>query len=488
MPWQEAYHTVLLVTVLSVATLLVTAVLAGVVGFFIARRLTVPLVNLTKTAARIAGGEMGLRTAISGPQEVVSLATAFNSMTGQLHELIGSLEQRVSERTADLGRANEQLKVELAERKLAERERQERLAMLSALIGAMHAGILVEDGNRRVFAVNDALRVMLGSLGTAEELAGTDAVALNRALGGAASDPGSFATRITAMTEARQPISGEEIYFRGGRIFERDYLPVSTPDDRLIAHFWQYRDVTDRRRVEAQVMRAQRLESLSTLTAGIAHQFNNINAVVQGYLQILLGTESLLPEGRDYLEKMMDGVSRSVEITARLQEFTRGTAAEDANLVTVADLVTSVLAGFKDQIEAESVHVHLDVDENATARMSPTALRFVMSSLVSNAMHALLDARTREITIRCRSASESVVLEIRDTGCGIAPSDLPQLFTPFFTTKGEWSIRDSPQARVKGIGLSLAVSQSTVTEKGGSIEVESELGVGSTFRVLLPRL
>jgi PAS domain S-box-containing protein len=250
MPWQEAYHTVFQVAALSIGSLILTAVLAGVMGIFMARRLTVPLVNLTKTATRIAGGEMGLQTAVSGPQEVVSLAMAFNSMTGQLQESIESLEQRVADRTAELGLANEQLRIELAQRERIERERQERLVMLNALIGAMQPGILVEDINRRVFATNDVLRAMLGSSGLVEELVGTDAVALHRAIGNTTSDTDGFASRITAITEALRPVGGEEIQFQGERIFERDYLPVSTSDDRLIAHFWQYRDVTEHKKAE----------------------------------------------------------------------------------------------------------------------------------------------------------------------------------------------------------------------------------------------
>lgn len=114
-PWGEAYREVVREAILSFGIILVMAIMAGVLGIFIARRLAVPLVDLTETATRIAGGEMALQASVgSGPGEVVSLATAFNSMTTQLRDLIGSLEQRVVERTAeleqkatDLARANQ---------------------------------------------------------------------------------------------------------------------------------------------------------------------------------------------------------------------------------------------------------------------------------------------------------------------------------------------------------------------------------------------
>lgn len=107
LPWQEAYQPVFQVIAVSTGIILLMAVLAGLAGIWIARRLAVPLVDLTKTATRIAGGEMQLQATPGGAQEIASLAMAFNSMTSQLRELISSLEQRVAERTIDLERSNQ---------------------------------------------------------------------------------------------------------------------------------------------------------------------------------------------------------------------------------------------------------------------------------------------------------------------------------------------------------------------------------------------
>ena len=120
LPVTEAYQPIFQSAASSVIVILLMAVLAGLGGVYVAHRLAVPVINLTKTAIRIAGGEIELRTPVSGTQEVVSLATAFNSMTAQLRDLIGSLEQRVADRTAELAKMNEQLQIELAERKRAE--------------------------------------------------------------------------------------------------------------------------------------------------------------------------------------------------------------------------------------------------------------------------------------------------------------------------------------------------------------------------------
>jgi len=102
LPVSEAYREVIRGGVISLAVMLAVEILAGLIGAYMARRLAAPLLGLTATATRIAGGEMGLRATPDGPAEVVSLAQAFNSMTSQLQELIGSLEQRVVDRTRNL--------------------------------------------------------------------------------------------------------------------------------------------------------------------------------------------------------------------------------------------------------------------------------------------------------------------------------------------------------------------------------------------------
>ena len=106
-PSAEAYQPIIQSTVASVAIILLMALLAGFAGVIVARRLAVPLVDLTGTATRIAGGEVGLQASVGGAQEIATLATAFNTMTSQLRDLIGSLEQRVTDRTKALATSTE---------------------------------------------------------------------------------------------------------------------------------------------------------------------------------------------------------------------------------------------------------------------------------------------------------------------------------------------------------------------------------------------
>ena len=126
LPWDEAYRQVISQALFSSAITLAMAVLAGLLGVFVARRLAVPLVNLTSTATRITGGEMALQAIVGGPREVASLAMAFNSMTAQLRQILDSLERRVAERTADLQHALDEVEARVCEqeRLLAENRQQ----------------------------------------------------------------------------------------------------------------------------------------------------------------------------------------------------------------------------------------------------------------------------------------------------------------------------------------------------------------------------
>ena len=245
------------------------------------------------------------------------------------------------------------------------------------------------------------------------------------------------------------------------------------------------RDVTAQRALEVQIIRAQRLESLGTLAAGIAHQFNNINTAVKGYLDFVSQDQSLPAGARSYIKEALKAVQRAVDITERLQGLTSASVASPER-ITLDEAVRSLLPLFEKQMEKEGISITVDLGQTAPILASHGMLSFVLASLISNSIHALIDCPSPAIAVRTRVAGDFSCLEVSDTGCGISPDNTRRIFTPFFTTKGEWAEPGSSQARVKGIGLSLSVCQSAVAESGGWIEVESTKGTGTTFRVFLP--
>jgi two-component system cell cycle sensor histidine kinase/response regulator CckA len=245
------------------------------------------------------------------------------------------------------------------------------------------------------------------------------------------------------------------------------------------------RDLTEEKAIQARLIQALRLESLSTLAGGIAHQFNNINMIIKGYLDALLDSSGIPKDARSYGEEALKGVARLVEITDRLQGLT-GSSDGDGESCRLNQLARSLLHLFEKRFEEMKVSVVLDMKETPPVRIHRSQAGFIITSLLGNALDALLDRPVRTLTIHTGTGPQSAFLEVRDTGWGIPREDIPRLFTPFFTTKGEWAASGSAQAKVRGIGLSLSVCRSAVSDSGGRFEVESEAGVGSTFRVWLP--
>ncbi len=244
------------------------------------------------------------------------------------------------------------------------------------------------------------------------------------------------------------------------------------------------RDVTEQKAMEAQLNRAQRLEGLATLARGVAHQFNNINTVVKGYLD-LLGTEPLPDRLAAFVKAASASVQRAVDITDRLLALT-GSAAGGSAAIRLDILARAALAPYRGRIEADKVRLVLNLAETPPVAGDETRLKFVLSSLIGNAVDSLLDRPVRTVSINTGSTKDSAYFEIEDSGCGIPEEDMPRIFSPFFSAKGEWARLASPQAKLKGIGLSLAISSTTVSEYGGRIDARSVFGAGSTFRVVMP--
>jgi PAS domain S-box-containing protein len=245
------------------------------------------------------------------------------------------------------------------------------------------------------------------------------------------------------------------------------------------------RDITAEKAIQAQIQRAQRLESLATLASGIAHQFNNINVVVKGYLDMIQHEGNLPGRLSTYVKGATKGIEKAVDITDRLLALTAPKVAEPKP-VRLETLARSILILLEPRFTAEKVALILQLEETPLVLADESRLQFVVSCLLLNALDALAEQPSRSITIRNGRRPDAVFLEVSDTGCGISAENLPRLFTPFFTTKGEWAASGSPQANLRGVGMSLSVSNATITEYGGRIEVQSAPGNGSTFRLLMP--
>jgi len=251
-------------------------------------------------------------------------------------------------------------------------------------------------------------------------------------------------------------------------------------------------DVTERRRMLARLQIADRMASIGTLAAGVAHEINNPLAYVLGNVDFSLQQLEALgasPEARapdDVREAVRAciGALRDAESgTLRMRDIVRDVmlfsrAEEDVRKpVDLGHALRAALSLADNEIRHRA-RVALHVDDVPPVQANESRLSQVFLNLLVNAAQAIPEghADRNEIAVTVRRREAGVVVEVRDTGSGILPEHRPRLFDPFFTTKPVGI----------GTGLGLAICHGIVTALGGEIEVESEVGKGSTFRVILP--
>jgi signal transduction histidine kinase len=265
------------------------------------------------------------------------------------------------------------------------------------------------------------------------------------------------------------------------------------------------------REAQAALVQSEKLASLGQLAAGMAHEINNPVAYVANNLAVLrrdvLAMSEVLEkyrEGREALAKIepqlaaeaaaleeshdlawiqenlsrlfessLEGLSRVREIVKNLRDFARLDEAE-LDEVDLNAALQSTAAVLHHEIDDRGLSLEMELAPGAKAVCRPQKINQVLYNLLLNAIQA--SSPRARIWLRTRTSADGVAIEIEDEGSGIEPAILPHIFEPFFTTK--------PIGR--GTGLGLAISYGIIQNHSGAIEVESEPGKGSLFRILLP--
>ncbi|HET9993070.1 MAG TPA: ATP-binding protein, partial [Kofleriaceae bacterium] len=274
---------------------------------------------------------------------------------------------------------------------------------------------------------------------------------------------------------------------RDGRTVTVEGKSVLLDYDGEPTHVVLANDVTERRELFARMAVADRMLSVGTLAAGVAHEINNPLAYVSANLQILASElpKLLYGEGesrftREELESVLSDAQEGAQRVSAIVRDLRALARSDDNANTPID-VLHVLASSIKMTHNEIRHRARVVQSYAEVPpviANASRLGQVFLNLLVNAAHAIEDGHTESNEVRVRMFADDarVYVEIEDTGVGIPASVLPRIFDPFFTTK---------PAGV-GVGLGLSICDRIVESFGGTISVTSRLGFGSTFRVALP--
>ncbi len=250
--------------------------------------------------------------------------------------------------------------------------------------------------------------------------------------------------------------------------------PLVSKDYRQIGRLIIFDDITDRSELESRLVQADKLSSIGLLAAGVAHEVNTPLAVISTYAQMLAKQVSGDDQKSKLLEKIAKQTFRASEIVNSLLNFSR-TSSTDFVDVEVNRSIRETLSLIDHQLQKAAIRTELSLDDTVPRlKGSGGKLQQVFLNLFLNARDAMPDGGI--LAVRTWASNESVLIEIADSGSGIAAEHLARIYDPFFTTK----------APKKGTGLGLSVTYGIVREHGGTIEVQSQLGQGTRFTIELP--
>jgi PAS domain S-box-containing protein len=372
-----------------------------------------------------------------------------------------------------------------AKRRQAEQELRWRTAFFEAQVHSAIDGILVVDSEGRKLLQNRRMNE-LWEIPPHIADDPDDSKQIQFVMG-RVKEPEAFAEKIAHLNARPDETSSDVIALLDGTIMERYSAPVRGSDGRYYGRVWTFHDITERKKLEQQFLRAQRMESIGTLASGVAHDLNNILSPIMMSVAVLrMGITDEEREGIiDTIEMSAD---RGAQIVKQVLTFGRGLDGEKHPLqieMLIKDIVKIMRGTFPKDIAIETeagTELWLVLGD-------ATQLHQVLLNLCVNARDAMpgggrLRLSAANLDIDASYASmlpESVpgpyvLLEVADTGGGIPPEIQELIFDPFFTTKGIG----------KGTGLGLSTVHGIVKNHGGFIKVASEPGKGTVFRIYLP--
>ncbi len=235
-------------------------------------------------------------------------------------------------------------------------------------------------------------------------------------------------------------------------------------------------DVTGRIRLEEQLQQREKLSSIGLLAAGVAHEVNTPLTGVSSYTQMLLGMMPATDPKHALLQKIRSQADRAVNIVNNLLNFSRTGSATEFSDLDIHRVLDDTIQLIEPQLRRNQIELVREYETDPPLVFGNAGkLQQIFTNLLLNARDAIPDGG--RITLRTTSSEDdSLVVEVADTGIGIAPENVAKIYDPFYTTKGVG----------RGTGLGLAVSYGIVQEHSGHIGVESAPGRGTTFRIALP--
>ncbi len=506
----------------AVASGLMSLVAVGL-GYLLATRLqhliSRPILQLAETSRAIAAEKnYSIRVARESSDELGQLVDGYNEMLSQielrdtaLQQAQAQLEKRVGERTRDLFESNARLheQVKAAQRareesaRLAEQlqiafdelqsESAERVEVQRALerseerfCTAFRACpvpmAILKRGSRTFVDVNDRFLRLVSR--KRDEVIGGEMFSLPLW-----STP-ETRMRIEQLLVDGEPLQSWECRILGSNSEKRPAVLSGVSfmlgDESCVLLITE--DISERANLEGQLRQAQKMDAIGQLAAGVAHDFNNLLTVIQGHAQIVMAMQTEEGMAKEALSRVVGATQRAAQLTGQLLTFSRKQVAIPKQ-IALNNVVGSCASMLKPLL-GENVSLNLQLATSLPLIEGDAGmLEQVIVNLAVNARDAMrrggnliLSTYTTEIDssyLMCRPQARPgtfVCLQVSDSGCGMDAATLERIFEPFFTTKEVG----------KGTGLGLATAYGIVKQHRGWIEVDSQAGVGTTFKILFP--
>jgi signal transduction histidine kinase len=397
----------------------------------------------------------------------------------------GATDYVLKDRIARLGnaveRALEQKRLR-DERVRTEAELRWKTTLLEAQLESSLDGILVVDNlgkkvlqNRRM---DELWKTSAGSVDVAQVVFDP----------GREKFPQQFIEKVAYLDAHPDEASHDVIELMDGTIMDRYSAPVRDRAGKSYGRIWSFRDITERRRLEAQFRQAQKMESIGLLAGGIAHDFNNILSAIGGNLYLAKLEAENQPVIMEYLDNVTEATQRAADLVNQILTFSRQNKQERAPL-QLKLVVVEALKLLRASMPA-TIQIQTALAKTPTVLANATAIHQVIMNLGTNAWHAMRGQPGKlKVELEVIEADADFVkahaglhpgryvkLSVSDTGSGMSPSTMERIFDPFFTTKpvGE------------GTGLGLAVVHGIMQTHDGGIFVYSQPGEGTVFHLYFP--
>ena len=373
----------------------------------------------------------------------------------------------------------------ITERKRAELALKESEEHYRQLFDQTNEGLFIMDENWNLIEVNQAFADILGY--TVHELKQMNLDDLEV--------DNSETTSIHRRKSVEQLRKGEVLRFEASHFHKDGHIVDLSVTVSIIQlgnkHYYLafHQDITDRKRIENQLQQTQKLESIGTLAGGIAHDFNNLLTPIMGLSEILMED---LPEGSAEYTNIVEihaAAKRAVKLVQQILTFSRKNPHQKIPVeirAVLAEVIQLARATIPTNIEIVSF-LHEDC---GIILADPIQIHQVAMNLITNAYHAveenggtitiqLQEGRLSDHdknTLTATTSDNYAIITVSDTGIGIAPAIQKRIFEPYFTTKKQG----------KGTGIGLSVAYGIIKAHDGTIQIESNPGKGTTFRVALP--